>query len=156
MNHQLAVVDMVFRLGIESDEMVLRLPFTRHHADVVTANQRIKTGYAGQRGFRSNQPELGIFAQSVFHIALHTGRDFDFAQVFAQRDILDGAHLDPLIADRRAPRDNPVGRLEVDGDSRPAVVIAGPDQPAGDQQGYYRQQPEWRDATFSFNSGFSR
>ena len=83
MNHQLAVVDTVLRLGIEGDKVVLRFAPTRHHADIVTADQRIKAGDARQRGFRRDQPELRVLAQGVFHIALNAGRDLYLTQVLA-------------------------------------------------------------------------
>ena len=41
MNHQLAVIEAIFRLGIQRGKMLLRLAFTWHHADIVTAYQRI-------------------------------------------------------------------------------------------------------------------
>ena len=42
MNHQLAVIDVVLRLGIEGDKVILGLTLAGHHADIVTAHQRIQ------------------------------------------------------------------------------------------------------------------
>ena len=156
MNHQFAVVDTVFRLSIQSDEMIFRFAFARHHTDIVTAHQRIQPGNAGQRGFWRHQPELGIFAQRVFHIALHAGGNFNLAEVLTQRDILYRTNLYPLIADRGTSRNNPVCGLEIDGNRRSPTFKAGPDEPSGNHQRDDRQQPEWRDTAFGFYFGFSR
>ena len=83
MDHQLAVINMVLRLGIEGDKVILGLALTWHHADIVAANQRIQAGHAGKRGFRRHQPELGLLAQRIFHIAFDAGRNLDFTQIFA-------------------------------------------------------------------------
>jgi ABC-type transporter Mla subunit MlaD len=37
-----------FRLSIQGDEMIFRFAFARHHTDIVTADQRIQPGNAGQ------------------------------------------------------------------------------------------------------------
>ncbi len=154
-DHQLAVVDTVFWLSVEGDEVIFGFALARHHADIVPAHQRIEARHAGQRGFRRDQPELRIFAQRLFHIALDAGGNFNLAQVFTETNILDGTDFHPLIADRRPPRHDAVSRLEIDSDRRSAVVKAGPDEPGGNQQRDDRQQPEWRDTTFGFYSGFS-
>ena len=73
MNHQLAVIDVILRLGVESDKVILRLALTGHHADIVAANQRIEARHAGKRSFRRHQPELRLLAQRIFHIAFDAG-----------------------------------------------------------------------------------
>ena len=156
MNHQLAVIDVVFRLGIEGDKVILGLTLAGHHADIVTAHQRIQAGHAGERSLRRYQPELRLLAQRIFHIALDAGGNLNFAQIFTQRDVLHRTDFYPLIADRRAARNDTVSGLEVDNDRCTAILVAGPYQPAGNQQRDDRQQPKWRDTAFSFNFGFSR
>ncbi len=135
--------------------MIFGLTFARHHANVVPAHQRIQPGDPRQRGFWGDQPELGLFAQGIFHIAFDAGGNLYLTQIFTEANILDGADLDPLITDRRPPRHNAVSGLEIDGNRRSAVVKAGPDEPGGNQQRDDRQQPEWRNTAFSFYSGFS-
>ncbi len=61
MNHQIAVIEPVFRLRIQGGKVIFWLTFARHHADVVTAHQRIQPGDPCQRGFRRHQPELRLF-----------------------------------------------------------------------------------------------
>lgn len=34
-DHQIAIVQPIFRLGIERDKVILLFTFTRHHADIV-------------------------------------------------------------------------------------------------------------------------
>ncbi len=155
MDHQLAGIEAVFRLCIKRPKVVARLAFARHHADIVTAHQRVQPGNARQRGFRRDEPELRLVAQGVFHVILDTDRHLDFIQIFAQANILYGADFDALIAHRRAPGDDPVGRHKVDSDGGASLFIRGPDKPARYQQCDNGQDPERRDATFCFNSRFS-
>ena len=130
MNHQLAVVQTIFGLCIERSEAFARFTFTWHHADIVTANQRIEAGDAGKRGFWGYQPELGFSPKRIFHIAFDTGANLDFAAVAGKTNILYRADLNPLVAHRCAAGDNTVRRHKVDGDSGPPVFIAIPDKPA--------------------------
>ncbi|MNV68996.1 hypothetical protein D3C71_1618750 [compost metagenome] len=51
MDHQIAVVQPVFGLSVQGGEMLLRLTFSGHHADIVAANQRVQPGNSRQRGF---------------------------------------------------------------------------------------------------------
>lgn len=85
-DHQLAGVQAVLRLGIERGEVGLLLAAAGHHADIVAADQRIEAGDPGQRGLRRHQPELGAFAQRVSQIAFDAGLHHDAAQIFAQAD----------------------------------------------------------------------
>ena len=48
MQHQIAIIQAIFRLRIEGDEMIFRLAGSGHHADIVAANQRIQTRNPGQ------------------------------------------------------------------------------------------------------------
>ena len=107
--------------------MIFGFTLARHHADVVPAHQRIEARYAGQRGFRRDQPELGLFAQRIFHIAFDAGRNLNLTQIFTEANILDGADFNPLIADRRPSRHDAVRGLEINRNRRAAVVKAGPD-----------------------------
>ena len=68
MQHQIAIIQTVFGLRVEGNKMIFFLAGSGHHADIVTTNQRIQTRNSGQRRFRRDQPELGIFAQCIFHI----------------------------------------------------------------------------------------
>ena len=56
-DHQLAGVQAVLRLGIERGEVGLLLAAAGHHADIVAADQRIEAGDPGQRG-------LGVTSQN--------------------------------------------------------------------------------------------
>ena len=138
-DHQLAGVQAVFRLGIERGEVSLLLAAAGHHADIVAADQGIKPGDPGQRGFGRHQPELSAFAQRVFQIAFDAGLHHDAAQIFAQADFLHRADLYALIAYRRAAGDDARRRLEIDGDGGAALLDIVIDQPPGDQQGDERQ-----------------
>ncbi|MPN04518.1 hypothetical protein SDC9_151759 [bioreactor metagenome] len=62
MYHQIAVIQPIFRLGVEGDEMILLFTFTGHHADIIAADQRIEARDACERRFRRHQPELRLFA----------------------------------------------------------------------------------------------
>ena len=127
MDHQIAIVKPVFRLRVEGGKVIFWLAFARHHADIVTPDQRIQPGDARQRGFRRHQPELGLIAQGIFHIGFDAGANLDFIQVLVQGNILDGAHLNPLKTDGRSACNDAVGALEVNGDGIAAILVAGPD-----------------------------
>ncbi len=156
MDQQLAGVHAILRLGILRDEVFARLAAARHHTDIVAAHQRVEARDARQRRFRRHQPELGIFAQRLFHVALDARLNLNGAVVVAQIDALHGADLHALIANRRAARHDAVRRLEVNGYHRAALFIVGPEQPAGDQHGDDRQKPEWRNLTFAAQRRVSR
>ena len=156
MDHQIAVIQPIFRLGIQRNKVILWLTFAGHHADIVTAHKRIQPGNAGQGGFRRDQPELRFGAQGILHIRLNARPDLDFVQPFAKGNILHGTHFHPLEANGGTSGDNAVRRLEINRDGTSAIFIARPDKPACDHQRDDRQQPEWRNAAFCFNSRFSR
>ena len=56
MNHQLAVIDVVLRLGIEGDKVILGLALAGHHADIVTAHQRIQQARLSASPARTASP----------------------------------------------------------------------------------------------------
>ena len=119
--------------------MIPRLAFTGHHADIVTADQRIQSGYPGERGFWRHQPELGLFTQRVVHVAFDAGANFNFAAVAGQADILHRTYLNALETDRRAAGDNTIRRHKVDGNGGAPIFVAIPDKPAGNHQRDDRQ-----------------
>ena len=133
-NHQLAIVKAIFRLGIERGEVIFRLAFARHHADIVAANQRIQPGNTRKRRLGCDQPKLGIFTQRVFHIAFHADFYFDFAQVFTEADALYRTDFNTLVTYRRAPGNDAVSRNKINGRSRAAFFPGRPHQPAGNHQ----------------------
>jgi hypothetical protein len=134
MDHQIAVIEAVFGLRIEGDKVILRLAFTGHHADIVTAHQRIQPGNAGQRGFRRDQPELRFAAQRILHVGFNAGPHLNFVQPFSAR-YPEPYPLQPLEANGRSPGDDAVGGLEINGDGTTAIFIARPDKPACNHQG---------------------
>ncbi len=156
MDHQIAVIETVFGLGIQRNKVILGLTFARHHADIVTAHKRIQPGDTGQRGFRRHQPELRFAAQGILHVRFDTDPHLDLVQPFSKGDVLNRTDFNPLEANRGSPGNDAVSGLEIDGHSASAIFIARPDKPACNHQRDDRQQPEWRNAAFSFNSRFSR
>ena len=156
MNHQIAVIEAVFGLRIQSHKVILRFAFAGHHADIVTADERIQTGNTGQRGFWRHQPELRFAAQGILHVRFNTDPHLNLVQPFSKGDILNRTHFNPLEAYGGSPGDDAVGGLEINGDGTAAILIACPDKPACNHQGDDGQQPEWRNAAFCFNSRFSR
>ena len=131
MDHQIAIVQPIFRLGIECDKVILLFTFTWHHADIVTTDEGIKPGDTCQRGLWRHQPELCLFAQRIFHIGLDADLDFNLTKIVAQADILHSSDFNALITNRGAARDNTIRRHKVDGDGITPVLITIPNQPTG-------------------------
>ena len=130
LNHQIAVIQPVFRLRIQRGKVFLRLTFTWHHTDVVPAHQCIQSGHARQRRFWRDQPELGFTAQRILHIGFDADANLDFIQILTEPDILDRAHFNALEAHGCSPGDNAVGGLEVNRNGITAIFVTRPDKPA--------------------------
>ena len=131
MDHQIAIVQPIFRLGIECDKVILLFTFTWHHADIVTTDEGVQPGDTCQRGLWRHQPELCLFAQRIFHIRLDADLDFNLTKIVAQADILHSSDFNALITNRGAARDNTIRRHKVDGDGITPVLITIPNQPTG-------------------------
>ena len=131
MDHQIAIVQSIFRLGIECDKVILLFTFTWHHADIVTTDEGVQPGDTCQRGLWRHQPELCLFAQRIFHIRLDADLDFNLTKIVAQADILHSSDFNALITNRGAARDNTIRRHKVDGDGITPVLITIPNQPTG-------------------------
>ena len=76
--------------------MILRFAFAGHHADIVTADERIQTGNTGQRGFWRHQPELRFAAQGILHVRFNADPHLNLVQPFSKGDILNRTHFNPL------------------------------------------------------------
>ena len=131
MDHQIAIVQSIFRLGIECDKVILLFTFTWHHADIVTTDEGVQPGDTCQRGLWRHQPELCLFAQRIFHIGLDADLDFNLTKIVAQADILHSSDFNALITNRRTAWNNTIRRHKVDGDGITPVLITVPNQPTG-------------------------
>ena len=131
MDHQIAIVQPIFRLGIECDKVILLFTFTWLHADIVTTDEGVQPGDTCQRGLWRHQPELCLFAQRIFHIGLDADLDFNLTKIVAQADILHSSDFNALITNRRTAWNNTIRRHKVDGDGITPVLITIPNQPTG-------------------------
>ena len=129
MDHQIAIVQPIFRLGIECDKVILLFTFTRHHADIVPTDEGVQPGDTCQRCFWRHQPELSLFAQRIFHIGLDADLDFNLTKIVAEADILHCSDFNALITNRRTAWNNTIRRHKVDGDGITPVLITVPNQP---------------------------
>ncbi|GCM25387.1 hypothetical protein ExPCM16_01307 [Escherichia coli] len=129
MDHQIAIVQPIFRLGVECDKVILLFTFTRHHADIITTDEGVQPGDTCQRGLWRHQPELCLFAQRIFHIGLDADLDFNLTKIVAEADILHCSNFNALITNRRTAWNNTIRRHKVDGDSIAPVLITVPNQP---------------------------
>ena len=126
MDHKITIIQPIFGLGIEGDKVILLFTFTWHHADIVSADQRIQPGNTCQRSFWRHQPELRLFAQRIFHIGLDADLHFNLTQIVAQTDILHRSDFNALIANRCATRNNAIRRHKIDGDGIASILITPP------------------------------